>query len=74
MSVHAQGGENQGGKGGEEPEDVEEGDHFCDDGGGFHAVFDGVGEVEVGEEGGDAGGVDGLGGVFVVGGVVGAVG
>lgn len=74
MLVHAEGGEYDRGKSCEEPEDVEEGDHFGDERGGFHAILDWVGEVEMGEEGWNAGHVDGLGGVLVVGRVVGAVG
>ena len=73
VPVHAQGGEDQGGKGCEKAEDVEEGDHFGDDGGGSHAVLDWVGKIEVGEEGWDAGHVDGLRRVLMVGRVVGAV-
>ena len=71
--MHVQGGEDDGGKGCEKPDDVEKGDHFGDDGGGFHAVLDWVGKIEVGEEGWDAGHVDGLRRVLVVGRVVGAV-
>ena len=74
MPMYAQGGEDEGGKSCEKTEDVEQGDHFGDKGGGFHAVFDWIGQVEVGQKGWDAGYIDGLRRVFVVGRVVGAVG
>ena len=74
MPVNAEGGEDEGGEGCEEPEDVEEGDDFGDEGGSFHTILDRVGQIEMGEEGWDAGHVNGLRGVLVVGRVVGAVG
>ena len=72
--MHAQSGQDDGGESCQEPKDVEEGDHFGDEGGGFHAIFDWVGQIEVGEEGWDAGHVHCLRGVLVVGRMVGAVG
>ena len=60
MLMYAQGGENEGGKSCEKTEDVEQGDHFGDEGGGFHAVFDWIGQVEVGQKGWDTGYIDGL--------------
>ena len=74
MPMHAQGGEDDGGESCQEPEDVEEGDHFGDEGGGFHTILDWVRQIEVGEEGWDAGHVHSLRGVLVIGRVVGAVG
>ena len=71
--MHAQGGEDQGGKCREKPKDVEEGDNLGDDGGGFHTVLDWVGKIEVGEEGWDARHVDRLRRVLMVGRVIGAV-
>ena len=67
MPVNAQGGKDEGGEGCEEPEDVKEGDDFGDEGGSLHTVLDWVRQIEVGEEGWDAGQVDGLGGILVVG-------